>query len=99
MSLLDDEMAPDQEAKAVAPKRAPTRAHTAPAPPPPPATLSSLQEMLEPDRTEEQERAGARGMMVAIILALVLAAAVGAGLVLFKDQIFGGASAASDPAQ
>jgi serine/threonine-protein kinase len=99
MSLLDDEMAADQEAKAAAPKRAPTRVHTAPAPPPP-ATLSPLQEMLEPDRTEEREREGrARGMMVAIILALVLAAAVGAGLVLFKDQIFGGASAASDPAQ
>lgn len=100
MSLLDEELPPDQEAKAAAPKRAPTRAHTAPAPPPPAGSLSSLQEMLEPDRTEEPERAGgARGMMVAIILAVVLAAAVGAGLVLFKDQIFGGASAASDTAQ
>jgi serine/threonine-protein kinase len=99
MSLLDEEMPPDQEAKAAAPKRAPTRAHTAPAPPPQAGTLSSLQEMLEPDRTEEREREGSRAMMMAIILAVVLAAAVGAGLVLFKDQIFGGASAASDTAQ
>jgi serine/threonine protein kinase len=101
MSLLDEDGAPEPEEKAPAPKREPSRVFTAPAPPPPADNLSSLQEMLEPDRTEEQEReGGSRSMMVAIIIALVLAAAVGAGLVLFKDQIFGdGGATASETAQ
>jgi eukaryotic-like serine/threonine-protein kinase len=102
MSLLDEESAPEEvvskPAPKPAPKREPSRVYVAP--PPPPVrdeNLSSLQEMLEPDRTEEQEReGGSRGVMVAIIIALVLAAAVGAGLFLFKDQIFGGGAASGE---
>ncbi len=105
MSLLDEESAAEELESKPAPRREPSRIFTAPTPPPPPPeraeNLSSLQEMLEPDRPERAEadehEGGSKGVMVAIIIALVLAAAVGAGLFLFKDQIFGGASASGEP--
>jgi eukaryotic-like serine/threonine-protein kinase len=100
MSLLDEESVPPEVVSKPAPKREPSRIFTAPTPPPAARedNLSSLQEMLEPDRPErndeQEDEGGSRGVMVAIIIAVVLAAAVGAGLFLFKDQIFGsGASA------
>ncbi|WP_428268679.1 serine/threonine protein kinase [Haliangium sp.] len=70
---------------------APPRTPTAPPTPPPPST-ADLSSLLEPDRTEERagtEEPASRGMLVALVIALVLAALVGAGLFLFKDKIFG----------
>jgi serine/threonine protein kinase len=98
MSLLDENDLPEEPASApVAKPREPSRIYVAPTPPPAPARgedgLASLQEMLEPDRTEErddgEEGGSSKGMMMAVIIALVLAMVVGAGLFLFKDQIFG----------
>jgi serine/threonine protein kinase len=100
MSLLDEETAAEELESKPPPKREPSRIFTAPPPPPAQDNLSSLQEMLEPDRPErndeEEREGGSKGVMVAIIIALVLAAAVGAGLFLFKDQIFGGGAAQND---
>jgi serine/threonine protein kinase len=53
--------------------------------------VDSLQQILEPDRTgvnQKVDRSG-RTTTIAIVVALVLAVAVGGGLVVFKDQIFG----------
>ncbi|GAB4559792.1 MAG: hypothetical protein Tsb0020_05910 [Haliangiales bacterium] len=62
-------------------------------------SIASLQEMLEPDRTEErmpsESGSDSKGVMIALMIALVLAAGVGTGLFLFKDRIFGDNSAAS----
>jgi eukaryotic-like serine/threonine-protein kinase len=92
-ALLEEEEAAPQVA-APPPKREPSRVFTVPPPPPPSREdeLSSLQEMLEPDRHEEPEREDegtSKSAMVAVIIALVLVLAVGAGLFLFKDKIFG----------
>ena len=101
-ALLDEEEAAPQAAATPPPKREPSRVFVAPTPPPPSREdpLSSLQEMLEPDRNEEPEREDegtSKSAMVAVIIALVLVLAVGAGLFLFKDKIFGeGPSPAGD---
>jgi eukaryotic-like serine/threonine-protein kinase len=98
-ALLEEEEAPPPVA-APPPKREPSRVFTAPKPPPKREDeLSSLQEMLEPDRNEEPEREDegtSKSAMVAVIIALVLVLAVGAGLFLFKDKIFGEGPAPSD---
>jgi hypothetical protein len=53
--------------------------------------VDSLQQILEPDRTGVNQKVdrGGRTTTIAIVVALVLAVAVGGGLVVFKDQIFG----------
>jgi serine/threonine protein kinase len=55
--------------------------------------VDSLQQILEPDRTGVNQKVdrGGRTTTIAIVVALVLAVAVGGGLVVFKDQIFGSA--------
>jgi serine/threonine-protein kinase len=51
--------------------------------------IESLQQMLEPDRTDLHERAGgSKGMLIAVIVALLLLGAIGAGVFVFKDRIF-----------
>jgi eukaryotic-like serine/threonine-protein kinase len=57
----------------------------------------SLQQMLEPDRTGvhgRPEGESSRSVMIALIVVLLLAGAVGAGLFVFKDKIFGSSDAA-----
>jgi eukaryotic-like serine/threonine-protein kinase len=56
--------------------------------------VDSLQQILEPDRTGVNQKVdkSARTTTIAIVVALVLAVAVGGGLVVFKDQIFGSPS-------
>jgi hypothetical protein len=49
----------------------------------------SLQQMLEPDRTGVHEVRESKLVMIAVVILVLLAAAVGTGLVLFKDRIFG----------
>jgi len=62
--------------------------------------IDSLQQMLEPEGTGVHERApGSRGVMVALIIAVLLAGAVGAGFFMFKDRIFGNHDAHSQPAE
>ncbi len=98
-ALLEEDEAPAPVA-APPPKREPSRVFTAPKPPPSREDeMSSLQEMLEPDRHEEPEREDegtSKSAMVAVIIALVLVLAVGAGLFLFKDKIFGEGPAPAD---
>lgn len=98
-ALLEEDEAPPQVA-APPPRREPSRVFTAPKPPPSREDeMSSLQEMLEPDRHEEPEREDegtSKSAMVAVIIALVLVLAVGAGLFLFKDKIFGEGPAPAD---
>lgn len=98
-ALLEEDEAPPQVA-APPPRREPSRVFTAPKPPPSrDDEMSSLQEMLEPDRHEEPEREDegtSKSAMVAVIIALVLVLAVGAGLFLFKDKIFGEGPAPAD---
>jgi eukaryotic-like serine/threonine-protein kinase len=54
--------------------------------------IESLQQMLEPDRTglHKKPPGGNKGVVVALIIAIVLAGAIGTGLFVFKDRIFGG---------
>jgi eukaryotic-like serine/threonine-protein kinase len=66
--------------------------HPVVAPPPPPQRdpdVDSLQQMLEPDRTGVHDTRDSKAVMIAVVILVILAAAVGTGLVLFKDQIFG----------
>jgi eukaryotic-like serine/threonine-protein kinase len=92
-SLIDDE--PPAAKPASAPRLMP--------PPPPPARpapdgIESLQQMLEPDRTGVHARPQrSRGLLVAIVVVMILAGGLGAGLFLFKDQLFGGQSAGDEP--
>lgn len=54
--------------------------------------VDSLQQMLEPDRTGVHGHAGegrSRSVMIALIVAVVLASVIGAGMFVFKDRIFG----------
>lgn len=52
--------------------------------------IQPLSQVLEPERTGVHERAGnGRTILVLIVLALVLAGGIGAGLVFFKEEIFG----------
>jgi hypothetical protein len=58
--------------------------------------------MLEPDRTDVHERTGgSKAMLIAVVVALLLVGAIGAGLFLFKDRLFldqqTGASAPANP--
>lgn len=47
--------------------------------------------MLEPDRTGVHKiGGGSRGVIIALVVAVLLAGAIGTGLVLFKDRLFGG---------
>jgi serine/threonine-protein kinase len=51
--------------------------------------VESLQQILEPDRTGVHSvRAGSRAVIIALVVAVLLAAAIGVGLVIFKDRIF-----------
>ena len=45
--------------------------------------------MLEPDRTGVHELKESKAVMIAVVILVVLAVAVGTGLFLFKDSIFG----------
>lgn len=59
--------------------------------------IESLQQILEPDRTGVHKRpGGGRGILLALIIAVLLAGAVGAGLFVFKDKIFGRSDAGSE---
>ncbi|MCP4447259.1 MAG: serine/threonine protein kinase [Myxococcales bacterium] len=59
-------------------------------PPPSTAEVESLQQMLEPDRTGVHQRSSASSSVkIAIFLLIVLAAGLGASLLLFKDKLFG----------
>ncbi len=54
--------------------------------------IESLQQILEPDRTgvhRHPDHDGSRGVLIALIVAVLLAGAVGAGIFVFKDRIFG----------
>ena len=104
-SLLGDEEMPKDEPSGAAPQRAPSPAVS----PPEPVDqrtldeIESLQEMLEPDRSEAHVAAPAsggsgKGILVVVILAVVLAAAVGVGVFVFKDRIFGAVPALQDSA-
>ncbi len=62
--------------------------------------LDSLQQMLEPDRTGVHKNPLAEGnksVLIALVIAVLLAGAVGVGVFLFKDRIFGGDSANPKP--
>jgi len=69
-----------------------------PKPPPKPAPkraradneIESLQQMLEPDRTGVHKvgAGGNKGVIIALIIALILAGGIGAALFIFKDKIF-----------
>jgi len=54
--------------------------------------IESLQQMLEPDRTgvHGQAPGGSKAVVIALVVALLLAGAIGLGLFLFKERIFGG---------
>jgi eukaryotic-like serine/threonine-protein kinase len=59
--------------------------------------IESLQQMLEPDRTGLHKKpGGGRGILIALLIAVLLAGAVGAGLFVFKDRIFGQGDAGSE---
>jgi eukaryotic-like serine/threonine-protein kinase len=68
-----------------------------------PGDIESLQQMLEPDRTDVHQRTGSStGVLIAVVIALLLVGAIGAGLFLFKDRLFPegqqtGASAPANP--
>jgi len=53
--------------------------------------IESLQQMLEPDKTGVHKRApeSSRGVIIALVIAIILASAIGVGLLVFKDKIFG----------
>jgi len=64
--------------------------------------LESLQQILEPDRTgvhRQPAGSSSRGVMIALVIAILLAGAVGAGIFVFKDRIFGSDSTAAEPKQ
>lgn len=52
--------------------------------------IESLQQMLEPDRTGVHRMAGgSKGLVIALVVLVLLAAGLGTCLLIFKDQIFG----------
>ena len=55
------------------------------------ANIESLQQMLEPDRTgvHRQAAPGNKNVLVALVIVVLLIGAIGAGVFLFKDRIFG----------
>jgi serine/threonine-protein kinase len=50
--------------------------------------IESLQQMLEPDRTGVHDTRDSR-VLIALVVVLVLLGALGAGIFIYKDQIFG----------
>jgi serine/threonine-protein kinase len=72
------------------PPRKATTQHEAPIAPEPDNEIESLQQMLEPDRTGVHSlgEGGSKGVMIALIIALILAGGIGTALFLFKDKIF-----------
>lgn len=62
--------------------------HPAVRPPMPEEEIESLQQMLEPDRTGIHDTRTSRAITIALVILVLLAAAVGTGLFLYKDQIF-----------
>ena len=52
--------------------------------------IESLQQILEPDRTGVHRNApdGSRSIVIALVIAVVLAGAIGAGIFVYKDRIF-----------
>ena len=65
------------------------------APPPEPPKqsteeLESLQQMLEPDRTGVHQTNGtSKGVVIAMVILVILAAGLGTSIYLFKDRLFG----------
>jgi eukaryotic-like serine/threonine-protein kinase len=61
--------------------------------------IESLQQMLEPDRTDLHKKAASsgRGVIIALVIAIILAGAIGAGVFMFKDQLFGSPPAPAAP--
>jgi hypothetical protein len=49
--------------------------------------IESLQQMLEPDRTGVHDTRNSK-TLIAIVVVLLLVAALGTGLLLYKDQLF-----------
>jgi serine/threonine-protein kinase len=74
-----------------APAAAPPRREAPPPAPAKEAEIESLQQMLEPDRTglHAMGKAGSRGVVIALVIALLLAGAIGTSLFVFKDRLFG----------
>jgi serine/threonine-protein kinase len=73
------------------PKRRTSKQQEVQAPRPALPEVESLQQILEPDRTgvnQKMQKSGS-GAIIAVVVAVILAALVGGGLFLFKDQIFG----------
>jgi len=61
---------------------------------PPERNMDSLQQMLEPDRTGVHEmKKGSNAVLIAVALIVLLLAALGAGVFMFKDRLFGGGGA------
>ncbi len=52
--------------------------------------IESLQQMLEPDKTGVHKKApeSSKGVVIALIIAIILATAIGVSLLVFKDKIF-----------
>jgi serine/threonine-protein kinase len=63
--------------------------------------VESLQQILEPDRTGVNNRVEAKShaVTVAVVIALLLAGAVGGALFAFKDRLFGAKPAPTAPAK
>ena len=61
--------------------------------------IESLQQMLEPDRTgvHKTKPPGSKSVLIALVIALLLACAIGASLFIFKDAIFGTDDSSTSP--
>jgi len=78
------------------PPRPAAKAKAKAEPPAPQAerNMDSLQQMLEPDRTGVHEmKKGSNAVLIAVALIVLLLAALGAGVFMFKDRLFGGGGA------
>ena len=87
--------------KSAPPARAPRGSGERQAVPPPrpvaePSEIESLQQILEPDKTGVKKKSGGESntVMWLIVAIAVLVVGIGAGLFVFKDQIFGGTKSA-----
>lgn len=97
----DDDEAPAPEPAPEPPRREPPKAEARPAEKRARDIdeIESLQQMLEPDRTGVHSRANSsKALVIAVIVAVVLAGAVGAGMFVFKDRLFGGGDQQAEPA-
>jgi serine/threonine-protein kinase len=103
VAMIKSTPPPKRESRAVGPPQSP-RAAPAPAgraPGRPNAgDVESLQQILEPDRTGVNQRIEPknRAVTIAVVIALLLAGAVGGALFAFKDRLFGGGQAPTQPA-